>query len=726
MIEALTTTAGLAGMLVAAAAGASAGLLVSRTGKETRRERETLLKALDVRVEEKRRERDELAKECDALKVLKARKDELEKEARAVEQAYEGLEGRRKALDEWTAKEQERLTELETMRRARAEEKAALDVLRVEAAAAAARKDELEKAIAAVEGRAEEAKEVAQALEQGRAEARQAKAEATEAGETKARFETEITRAEERKARLDEEIGEREGKAKTLAGAREEAAALRAEGLRLENERTSLCERVEGLKAEIAVLEKRRAEEQKAAAKLPAAKEALDAVELTRRDAERRVQELERKERECENLESRIAALKEELNGLSVHIEGSIDIEGPGKNGGDPLEILQSAPDLWFRKGKTYPPGDADERSRLQAATEAIAARGLKFDTRMLHRFHTALKVSRVSALTVLAGISGTGKTQLPRAYAHAMGMNRLVVPVQPRWDGPRDLLGHFDFLHRRFQASELARLLYDYDQVQGGQLADGDHRMAIVLLDEMNLARPEYYFSEFLSRLELQGVEDERKGQKIAPDRLMELDVPYREQGGAVRLFPTQRVLWVGTMNEDESTMTLSDKVIDRANVIRFARPKALDRGEAIEPVEDEAKEPETMLHASIWNKWCRERNLDAGEAMKIAAKVNQDVMEPCGRSAGFRVLMAVRQFVERYTGGTWEEALAAQVEMRFLPKLEGVDALAQRVDPALETLAGICERDLNDAGLAESVEAARAAMQDTGTFHWTGRTFE
>lgn len=129
--------------------------------------------------------------------------------------------------------------------------------------------------------------------------------------------------------------------------------------------------------------------------------------------------------------------------------------------------------------------------------------------------FHTSLKISDRSPLVVLAGVSGTGKSELPRRYAEAFGIHFLNVAVQPRWDGPQDLFGFYDYLDRRFRATELARSLVQMDTIgprsergwnppkdwsKGNRLND---QMLLVLLDEMNLARVEYYFSEFLSRLE-------------------------------------------------------------------------------------------------------------------------------------------------------------------------------------------------------------------------------
>ncbi len=165
----------------------------------------------------------------------------------------------------------------------------------------------------------------------------------------------------------------------------------------------------------------------------------------------------------------------------------------------------------------------SEKKSRWNSETDALAAlksylkhHGLKFHDRTLNAFHTSLKTTQSSPLVVLAGVSGTGKSELPRRYSEAMGMNFLNIAVQPRWDSPQDLFGFYDYLEQRFRPTELTRALIQMDPYwqednRGWQVEKKDElkrsnrsgEMLLVLLDEMNLARVEYYFSEFLSRLE-------------------------------------------------------------------------------------------------------------------------------------------------------------------------------------------------------------------------------
>ena len=107
-------------------------------------------------------------------------------------------------------------------------------------------------------------------------------------------------------------------------------------------------------------------------------------------------------------------------------------------------------------------------------------------------------KTNDISPLVVLAGISGTGKSELPRHYADGMGMHFLLTAVQPRWDSPQDLFGFYNYLEKRYKATELARAMVQFERYNQGKwkrpedckVDNRSDRMLLVLLDEMNLAR--------------------------------------------------------------------------------------------------------------------------------------------------------------------------------------------------------------------------------------------
>jgi predicted nucleic acid-binding Zn-ribbon protein len=342
--------------------------------------------------------------------------------------------------------------------------------------------------------------------------------------------------------------------------------------------------------------------------------------------------------------------------------------------------------------------GSQDERESIERARDYIHGRGLVFPERVLHAFHTALKVSDISPLVVLAGISGTGKSELPRHYADAMGIHFLLVAVQPRWDSPQDLFGFYNYLEKRYKATELARALVQFELFNkatwelpdGAKIDDRSDRMILVLLDEMNLARTEYYFSEFLSKLETRRmVDDEMKHEDRARAEI-ELDMGSLLHGGkSLRLYPARNVLFVGTMNEDESTQALSDKVIDRASVLRFWRPEKTNPDTA----HVQQRKPTNGLTFEIWQRWIRPRTDLGPYASEVDKWIEQlnDALTRIGRPFAFRVDQAIRSYVANYPRwvANWHKrSMADQIEQRIFPKLRGVEP---EVGPTLTALRDI-----------------------------------
>ena len=272
--------------------------------------------------------------------------------------------------------------------------------------------------------------------------------------------------------------------------------------------------------------------------------------------------------------------LVQEIEGLKKKRDDTHTPTGEDKSPAEESELLADllrSPNCLFDGDKRLLAGslgDTNESEMLDRVGQHLEALKLDFDPRIIKRFHTCLKTSSISPLTVLAGISGTGKSLLPQRYAEAMGIHFLKLAVQPRWDSPQDLLGFYNYLEQRYKATDLARALV---HMEGhSTLVSEDQstrdRVLLVLLDEMNLARIEYYFSEFLSRLEGRPEPGIRDEERLRPGRI-EIDIPGHES--RIRgIYPGHNVLFTGTMNEDESTQSLSDKVLDRANMIRFPRP--------------------------------------------------------------------------------------------------------------------------------------------------------
>lgn len=167
-----------------------------------------------------------------------------------------------------------------------------------------------------------------------------------------------------------------------------------------------------------------------------------------------------------------------------------------------------------------------------------------------------------MSQLHIFQGISGTGKTSLATAFAKAVGGECTIVPVQAGWRDRADLLGHFNAFEKRYYERNTLQALY-----RAQTEADQD-RLHIVLLDEMNLSRPEQYFAEFLSAMEL----SER-------DRWINL-MESRPAHGAPGKLRNGRDIWlppnlwfIGTANHDETTNGFADKTHDRSFVLELPK---------------------------------------------------------------------------------------------------------------------------------------------------------
>ena len=367
------------------------------------------------------------------------------------------------------------------------------------------------------------------------------------------------------------------------------------------------------------------------------------------------------------------------------------------------------------------------ETDALEQVESSLRKHDLRFDTRVIRAFHTALKINDISPITVLAGISGTGKSQLPRRYAEAMGIHFLQVSVQPRWDSPQDLMGFYNYMEGRYRATDLARALVHFDtrtEDWRAQAEQWEDRMLLVLLDEMNLARVEYYFSEFLSRLEMRPRGNVPADDPAREDARIGIDLPAQgENRRGLSVYPDERVLFVGTMNEDESTQSLSDKVLDRANVLRFPKPSSL-RGEGERsPVPSRNR----FLPRKRWDEWIRDprnhQGVDWAEVRRLVEEIN-GFCHKVGRAFGHRMQQAISAYIANYPSDSaldWKVALADQIEMRILPKLRGLDV--ELYGSALDDLRRLAGEQLEDEELAKAIQnASAAARSGDGLFVWPG----
>jgi predicted nucleic acid-binding Zn-ribbon protein len=524
------------------------------------------------------------------------------------------------------------------------------------------------------------------------------------------RLNHDIQEKQERLEQIREEISQEEDLREAMYQARFEVDQLARRKADLENDLERLPREVEALADEKESLQ-----------------EEVDRLRRNRDEFTELEERLENLTARRSALEARIEELQKERDGLHQKLTG---IAASGDEGELTEEQANRAvEDLWKEPTSLFDGGLAILRSErdigseseaLEGVTSYLEELGLVFNDALIKQFHTSLKISRISPLTVLAGISGTGKSLLPQCYAEAMGMPFLKVAVQPRWDSPQDLLGFYNFLEKRYKATEFARALAFMDtnsQNRASISEPMDDRMLLVLLDEMNLARVEYYFSEFLSRLEGRPAPGETDEVLLRPCRI-EIELPLGERE-PLSIYPSQNTLFVGTMNEDESTQALSDKVLDRGNAIRFKRPERL-----VTKLEDrEARPLDEFLEFETWTSWYRPELPDS-KRVTLDDNLNtiNDCLEDLGRPFGFRVYQAIYAYAANHpdvnNSGSEDEALSAMLTMRILPKLRGIE-LGTSGQRAVNEIASLVDNKLNDVPLAEAI---RDSVGEDGMFTWKG----
>ena len=199
------------------------------------------------------------------------------------------------------------------------------------------------------------------------------------------------------------------------------------------------------------------------------------------------------------------------------------------------------------------------EKEKLTQIKSFITNRGFTYKDNLIENLYLSLKAK---PFVILAGTSGTGKSKLAKLFAESIKAEYKLVPVRPDWSDSSDLFGHLD-LEGKF----IPGAITDFIAKANNNLS----KPHILCLDEMNLARVEYYLSDYLSVIETRRVQDG----KIVTDPVLTKesfgkDTTAFEKYGELSL--PENLYIIGTVNMDETTFPFSKKVLDRANTIEFS----------------------------------------------------------------------------------------------------------------------------------------------------------
>lgn len=244
----------------------------------------------------------------------------------------------------------------------------------------------------------------------------------------------------------------------------------------------------------------------------------------------------------------------------------------------------------------------------------AIYKKGSLYSKSLLRNFCALLNTYD---LILFAGDSGIGKTNLVKRFAEAVGGVSKIIPVKPNWTSSDDLIGYYNPLEKRYVSTPFLDAIYEAQE--------NPNKLFLICLDEMNLARIEYYFADFLSKLEERSEEPllelySENEDKFVSDNVYELvdklsssiEVDSTSQeDGTIKTYTTsdpqinknlsdlrnihskwrrgnkvkipQNIRFIGTLNVDDTTYYLSPKILDRVHIIKFDNPIFIDR-DAIE----------------------------------------------------------------------------------------------------------------------------------------------
>ena len=408
----------------------------------------------------------------------------------------------------------------------------------------------------------------------------------------------------------------------------------------------------------------------------------------------------------CTNLEKDKKIVEEQLARLRSTYENPAEREDRIKAINEPLfkEPLERSKSA-----------NVSEMDWLKGINEKIENSGLHFPSRILKAFHTALKTSEMSPLTVLAGVSGTGKSELPRLYSRFGGINFLSMPVEPNWDCQEAMLGYYNSIDNCFEPTDMLRLLAQSQRNVDDQQGMNDV-MTMILLDEMNLANVELYFADFLSKLET------RRGLADNDRSFPRIGVKIGSKMADFPLKLGRNVLWTGTMNNDETTKTLSDKVLDRGIVINFPRPKTLIRSRKNSVL----AEPSPLLLKSNWTSWVNNAVAFEDDVINVykekIEKINEQLGK-AGRALGHRVWQSIENYMSLYPDVIANEGKSRELAMdrafedqlvqKVMPKLRGLETRGSQ-NEVLEAIKSIIPETLHE-------DFKNAAEQNYGQFIWT-----
>ena len=286
--------------------------------------------------------------------------------------------------------------------------------------------------------------------------------------------------------------------------------------------------------------------------------------------------------------------------------------------------------DAEFKDYKIVDYGNSFTLSELCENFRNFCASELKlyYHIDLIRLFIAALSSTK---LVILQGISGTGKTSLAYAWGKFMKHDSCVASVQPSWRDRTELFGYFNEFTKKFNETDLLAEIY---------MASYTDDVYTVILDEMNISRVEYYFAEMLSILEMPSqdewiVELTPSGWSSDPKKL---------KSGKLQISPN--VWYIGTINNDDSTFMVTDKVYDRAMPIDIN-----DKGTPFEPIPTQAMDVNYSYLEELYKSAMNDNQI-SDETLDKIEKMDDYVIQHFRIAFGNRIVAHMKKFVPVYVG--------------------------------------------------------------------------
>lgn len=365
---------------------------------------------------------------------------------------------------------------------------------------------------------------------------------------------------------------------------------------------------------------------------------------------------------------------------------------------------------------------DAEPTRAIAYIQAYMHKKGIYYRRKVLEDFFALISTHD---LIILAGDSGAGKTNLVKSFADAVGGKAIIVPVKPNWTSAEDLLGYYNPLDKKYLPTPFLEAMLE--------AAKNPDTPYFICLDEMNLARVEYYFADFLSLLEERSqlpeislyssneeahlVSEARNFLALIDDAKTKLDRPnvtsfldllrdeainaklhelcgFREGDSLLKYHGQLRKLLssylstpsklklpanvriIGAINVDETTHYLSPKILDRAHILRFASPLLSDW----DAIEDEVENFDIDLDVPVklTPQALGQREVypvfDREDPLVMTLiQLARDYMEPLGIEFGLRTVRQARNYQKALAMFGYDEPLVLNniVLHKVLPKL-------------------------------------------------------